>query len=239
DGKGTIKISASDEDDLIYSDSILGYVPVTEIDSSALSFSLENETFTELSWGGIRDICNINFELINFKLNENRNGFIYLEIVNESDKEPYSLKRLVPIVNGVGSLEYDGTIADGSKEMKLSVNPICFVKNQEFNDGDVVVEKELEIEKDEYSFGTFFNGNAKYTMPTIDSGFVCYSKTLISGGYSNMRGVKEYSWDTIFKHELEVYVSSYTVDVEGYEAPKYDLEMIGYVPFIKVQIRKG
>lgn len=226
-GEGRLEIYASDDDDPSIEYHPIGYYQAEEIKSSELSVRYKDRdyydsSYSESTW------CYVDIEV---KMNGNRNGFMLVDVENISNGETdHSL--CIPVVNGEAKYAYYAELPYKSRGIEITVSPVCFVKGKPLTETDYSVDKVFSVKKEEGKYFSSYNGEGVWTFADFDDGLILYSMELTDGGDKADRGVVNNQM--AFLHDHEITITSYNSATDGALMPKYDIKLIGYLPWTEL-----
>ena len=226
-GEGKIEIYASDDDDPSVEYHPIGYYQAEEIKSSELSLKYKDRDYDDWSFDESTH-CYVDIEV---KLNSNRSGFLLVDVENITNKETdYSLR--IPIINGEGKYSYYAELPYKSRGIEITVSPVCFVKSKPLTETDYSIDKAFSVKKEEGKYTSSYDGEGVWTFTDFDDGLILYTMELTDGGDKTDRG--EVNNLLAFLHDHEITITSYDRASDGVLMPKYDIKLIGYLPWTEL-----
>ena len=226
DGEGKLEIYSSDDDDPSIEYHAIGYYQVEEIRASELSVKYKDRDYSDWSWEETN--CYVDIEV---KVNSNRNGFLLVDIENITNKEnDYSIR--IPVINGEGKYSYYAELPYKSRGIEISVSPVCFVKSKLLTENDYTVDKAFSVKKENGSYSDYYDGEGVWTFSDYNDGLILYTMELTDGGDKADRG--EVNYRMAFLHDHEITITSYDSAKDGVLMPKYEINLIGYLPWTEL-----
>lgn len=225
DGEGKLEIYSSNDDDPSIEYHAIGYYQVEEIKDSELSVKYKDRDYSDWSWEETN--CYVDIEV---KANSNRNGFLLVDIENITNKEnDYSIR--IPVINGEGKYSYYAELPYKSRGIDISVSPVCFVKSKPLTENDYTVDKAFSVKK-EGKNSSYYDGEGVWTFADFCDGIILYTMELTDGGDKADRG--EVNYKMAFLHDHEITITSYDSAKDGVLMPKYEINLIGYLPWTEL-----
>lgn len=221
-GEGKIKVSSHGDDDPSMEYYPIGYYQAEEIKSSKLSVKYKDRDYNDWSYKESTN-CYVDIEV---KLNNTRSGFLLVDIENITNKEMCH-NVIIPIVNGEGKYSYYAELPYKYRGIEMEISPVCLVKSRPLTETDYSVEKEFSVEKNDS-----YIGEGVWTFAELDEGLILYTMKLTDGGDKDDRG--EVQNKLAFMHDHEITVTSYDSADKGVLMPKYEINLISYLPWAEL-----
>lgn len=226
-GEGKLNMYVSDDVDPSVVYHPIGYYSADTIKSSELSVKYKDRNYYDWSFDE-STTCYVDIEV---KVNGNRNGFLLVDIENITNKETdYTLR--IPVINGEGKYSYYAELPYKSRGIEISVSPVCFVKSKPVSENDYTVDKAFAVKKGKGSYSEYYDGEGSWTFANFDEGLILYTMELTDGGEKADRG--EVKYRMAFLHDHEITITSYDSAEDGVLMPKYEINLIGYLPWTEL-----
>ena len=226
-GEGKFEVYASEDSDPSIEYYPIGYYQTQKVKASEVSVKYKDRDYSDYSSLDETD-CYVDIEI---ELNDGRDGILLVNIENITNKEK-NQNLTIPVVNGVGKYTYYAELPYKSRGIEISVTPVCFIKSQQLKDADYTVEKPFSVNKVDGKYSSYYDGEGTWAFEKFDNGLILYSKKLTDGGNRLKRGETNYYLTRLYNHEVEI--TSYDSGGDDILMPKYEIHMIGYLPWIEL-----
>lgn len=228
-GEGKLEIYSSDGDDPSIIFHPIGYYQTKEIKSSDLSIKYKDSDYHDVSFGYDEfTSCRVDIDI---NVNGNRNGLLLVDIENVTNNET-DCSLLVPVINGEGKYTYLASLPYKSRGIDISISPVCFVKSKPITENDYTVDKAFSVKKEEGSYNDYYDGEGVWRFADFSDGIILYTMELTDGGDRAERG--EVNYRKAFLHNHEITITSYDSANDGVLMPKYDINLISYMPWTEL-----
>ena len=170
EGEGKVEIYASAKEDPSVEYYPIGYYQADKIKSSEMSVKYKDRDYSDWSYDESTN-CYVDIEV---KLNSNRNGLLFVDIENNTNKEIDHCLR-IPVINGEGKCSYYAELPYKSRGIEIIVSPVCFVKDKPLAETDYSIDKAFSIKKEDGEYSSYYDGEGVWTFAEFDDGLVLYN----------------------------------------------------------------
>lgn len=226
-GEGRSEVNVFGDDDPSIEYHPIGYYQAEKIKSSELSVKYKDRDYSDRPYSESTECC-VDIEV---KLNSNRSGFLLVDVENTINRETdYSLR--IPIIDGEGKYSYYAELPYKSRGIEITVSPVCFVKSKPLTETDYLINKAFSVKKEEGTYSPYYNGRGVWTFEEFDDGLILYTMELTDGGDKADRG--KVNNQLAFLHDHKITITSHDRASDGVLLPKYDIKLIGYLPWTEL-----
>lgn len=223
-GEGKLVVYASEDEDPSIQYRVIGYYPAVEVKSSELTVKYKDREYYDYKYLGETN-CFVDIEI---QMSSGKNGILLVDLENVTNNDTdYGLS--IPIIDGVGKYSYYAELPYKSRGIEISVTAKCFINSQSVSETDYNIEKPFVIEKSEGTYYPYYDGEGVWGFDGFADGFILCTTELTDGGDKSDRNIVNNR--AVFLHDGECTIGTYDSADDGILMPKYDIQIIGYMPW--------
>ena len=222
DGKGTLEVEASDDEDPSIQYRPIGYIGGTSVGASDVDAKYSEGEYHDASSGN-SSWCTVTIDI---DMHNNKSGLLVFEVENETGGKT-DTNLITAVVDGKAEYNYDAELPYKSRGVDISIVPKFFCNSEKITKESYTVEKEYTIKKSES--GESCSGEQTLAFEGYHDGIVLYTEKLLDGGDKEYRNKVRRWYD--FLHDEECTISTYDSvgEDEKLLTPKYQFCYAGYI----------
>ena len=174
------------------------------------------------------------FVSIDLELDSSKTGLLIFDIINNTTNETI-IDMTTVIFKGKGNSIYYVDLPYKSRGVDISVIPKLFCESKPVTESDFTSETPYTSKKEDNGIYKSYSGEQVLNFSDFDNGCILYTKELKKGGNSKNLNIVKSSWSYLESGRCTLSTYDSSEEDSTIFAPKYDLRIIGYLPFIPLE----